>query len=372
MDLCARRRVAAGWSGWNNCEKQATDPASALAWHMVFSPFYMVTTARTPPNFIGCNSNVIPVSFLYDPVSNPSGARCDLYSNQINIFGGSSSNPNQVRRPMDGVGIQYGLGAFNEGVISAEQFIELNEKIGGYDSDGNYVATRTVADLEALKIAYQTGQVLNGGGGLGTTPIIDLRMYYEKTPDLHDRLGSFITRERLIATNGNADNMVMLTYPTTLPLGPYASSTVANEALAQMSAWLAKIRSDSSADSIATKVRKNKPSDAVDACWDASGKKIAEPAVYSGATQCNALFPAHKNPRLVAGMSLKHDVLKCQLKPIVASDYAQPLTALQLARLQAAFPGGICDYSKPGIEQQGLAGSWFAFPKRGVPVPFGS
>jgi hypothetical protein len=164
----------------------------------------------------------------------------------------------------------------------------------------------------------------------------------------------------------------MLTYPPTLAPGPFASSTVANEALAQMSAWLAKIRADGSSDSAAVKVRKNKPADAVDACWDASGKKIAEKAVYSGATQCNALYPSHQNPRLVAGMPLKHDVLKCQLKPVVASDYAKPLSPAQLSRLQAAFPGGVCDFGKPGVEQQGLGGSWFGFPTRGVPVLFGS
>ncbi|WP_326541364.1 DUF6351 family protein [Pseudorhodoferax sp.] len=364
------KTAVAGWSGWNNCETQPTDSAGALPWHGVFSPFYMVPTSRTPPDRTGCNA-ALPVAQLYHPVTNPTGARCDLYSNQINLFGPTPERANVPRRPMDNVGIQYGLAAFNAGSIDAEKFVELNEKIGGYDVDGNYVAARTVADTTALRIAYQTGQVLNGGGGLKSAPVIDLRMYYEKTPDLHDRLGTFITRERLRAVNGDADNMVMLTYPPGLPPGPFASNVVANEALGQMSAWLARVQGDTSGDTAAVKVRRHKPADLADACWDAAGRKITEPAVYTGQTQCNALYPAHRNPRLVAGMPLKHDVLKCQLKPVAASDYARPLDAAQLARLQAAFPQGVCDFGKPGVEQQGLAGTWFAFATRGVPTPFG-
>jgi len=46
------------------------------------------------------------------------------------------------------------LKAFNAGIINAEQFIDLNARIGGYDIDGNYSAGRTVADPDALRIAY--------------------------------------------------------------------------------------------------------------------------------------------------------------------------------------------------------------------------
>jgi len=62
----------------------------------------------------------------------------------INILGrgpeGSSAN-----RTLDNVGVQYGLVALSRGQITAEQFVELNERIGGYDVDGNIVATRTEA-----------------------------------------------------------------------------------------------------------------------------------------------------------------------------------------------------------------------------------
>ncbi|RZL86116.1 MAG: hypothetical protein EOP73_32005, partial [Variovorax sp.] len=41
-----------------------------------------------------------------------------------------------------------------------------------------------------------------------------------------------------------------------------------------------------------------------------------------------------------------------QLRPLDASEYGGRLDATQLARLQAVFPGGVCDWSKPGVGQQ--------------------
>jgi hypothetical protein len=50
---------------------------------------------------------------------------------------------------------------------------------------------------------------------------------------------------------------------------------------------------------------------------------------------------------------LTENILKCQLKPLNAADYL-PATfnGAQLARLLAAFPDGVCDWSKPGVSQQ--------------------
>ena len=46
-------------------------------------------------------------------------------------------------RPCDNIGVQYGLNALNSGAITVAQFLDLNEKIGGFDQDANYVPTRT-------------------------------------------------------------------------------------------------------------------------------------------------------------------------------------------------------------------------------------
>ena len=94
------------------------------------------------------------------------------------------------------MGVQYGLVAFNEGLITAEQFLELNERIGGFDADGNIVGARSDADPVALRIAYETGRMNGGGGSLGAIPIIDARPYLDLTGDIHDSFRSFVTRAR--------------------------------------------------------------------------------------------------------------------------------------------------------------------------------
>ena len=62
-------------------------------------------------------------------------------------------------------------------------------------------------------------------------------------------------------------------------------------------------------------------------------------------------------PRQVAGGNVAEDVLKCQLKPVSASDYLPAsLSASQMTRLMAVFPNGVCDYSKPGVNQKAASG----------------
>jgi hypothetical protein len=48
---------------------------------------------------------------------------------------------------------------------------------------------------------------------------------------------------------------------------------------------------------------------------------------------------------------VSENILKCQLKPFSADDYNGLLSATQLTRLQAVFPTGVCDWSKPGQYQ---------------------
>lgn len=56
-------------------------------------------------------------------------------------------------------------------------------------------------------------------------------------------------------------------------------------------------------------------------------------------------------PEFVAGALIEVDVVKCQLKPIGMSDYKVPFTPEQVSQLHAIFPDGVCDWSKPGVEQ---------------------
>jgi hypothetical protein len=59
-------------------------------------------------------------------------------------------------------------------------------------------------------------------------------------------------------------------------------------------------------------------------------------------------------PRIKAGSSIAHDNMKCQLKPIDPADYAgavPPATPADLAALALIFPEGVCDFSKPAVDQ---------------------
>jgi hypothetical protein len=109
------------------------------------------------------------------------------------------------------------------------------------------------------------------------------------------------------------------------------------------------------------KVARDKPSGLADACWTTEGEKIVEPLTFDGKSRCNDLYPAHADPRMVAGAPLRDDILKCALKPVDLKDYNQPLTPEQVGRLKAVFPQGVCDYSRQGVGQQRVDGVWHRY-----------
>jgi len=340
------KTVVSGFATWRTCANQSQEGRTLIYPELCDDPW------------------MIPKELLYDPIGNPKGLnpkglRCDIYDDEINVLG---RNPRTgfARRPMDNVGVQYGLLAFNGGRIDAEHFVELNERIGGYDEDGRFSATRGEADSEALRIAYERGLVLTGGGGLGQIPIIDWRQYSDDLADEHNLVWSFATRARLIAANGNADNQVMLLYPRfdVVPLwkalqGNWDALSVhqKRDLLPQMDRWLDGIAADNGSGSLPAKVARNKPADLTDGCYTTDGERVVEPASYDGRGRCNQLYPPHANPRIAAGGPLTHDVLKCSLKPLTPAEYSRALSPEQLRRLKAIFPSGVCDYSRPGIRQ---------------------
>jgi hypothetical protein len=65
---------------------------------------------------------------------------------------------------------------------------------------------------------------------------------------------------------------------------------------------------------------------------------------------CNQHYPSFAFTRYVAGGPIDANVLKCQLRPIDPNDYPM-FTPAELQRLHTIFPGGICDFSKPGVSQ---------------------
>ena len=334
-----QKTAVSGFATWRTC---------AQVWNRSFTPAWVLATSCT---------TVVPKSLVYDAKTNPTGVRCDLYDNAVNLFG-RDPKTGFARRTLDNVGVQYGLMAFNAGTITAEQFLELNQNIGGFDQDGIIVADRTKADPIALRTAYETGRVNSGGGSLGSIPIIDSRLYVDPTGDIHDSFRSFATRARLIASNGRADNQIILRMP---PRGAPGGAGALVDPIRLMDSWLDNIAKDQSKDSPAVKVARNKPPEAADACWTDTGEKIAEPASYTSNGRCNQLYPPHADPRIASGGPLTDDVLKCVLRPIDVRDYKQTLTSDQIGRLKTIFPDGVCDYTRPGVEQRRLSGTWKTF-----------
>ena len=309
--------------------------------------------------------SALPLADRYDPITNPSGARCDVYDHTVNAYG---RNPETgfARRPLDNVGIQYGLAALNAGTISVDQFLDLNQGVGGFDQDANFVTQRTVADPDATRIAYRSGRLLNGGGGLRTMPIIDYRAYTDDQPggNIHMRFQSFSTRERLLAANGTFANQVML--EEDFRYGYFETkSPVLQYSLQKMDQWLTSLsaRSDRARRTLADVVG-TKPGDLSDSCWtrDANPQRIVEPQVVGvGTTTCNTLYPVWPAPRMVAGGPVANNQIKCQLRPISLADYTVAFSNAQQERLQTEFADGVCDWAQPGVDQQGLAGTWISF-----------
>ena len=303
----------------------------------------------------------LPVGMRYNATTNPTGVRCDIYAHMVNVLGRDPST-GFARRPLDNVGVQYGLRALNSGKISVDQFLDQNERVGGYDADARFQAARTVADLAAVRQSYQTGRLTNGGGGLRDIPIIDYRAYSDDNPvgDIHQRYHSFSMRERLIKANGDAANQVMLVED--FRYNYYSSaSPLLMRALAEMDKWLAAIQSDKAAGTAHEKVVRNKPATLQEGCntRDANPTFIAETQKMDSG-QCAQIYPAPGAPRYEAGASIAADIIKCTLKPVTLADYGVSFSNQQLQRLNSIFPTGVCNWAVPGVEQQGLKGTWLA------------
>jgi hypothetical protein len=123
-------------------------------------------------------------------------------------------------------------------------------------------------------------------------------------------------------------------------------------------------KSDTSDAPQRAKVIKARPKEAPDGCFDKSTPPvlIAEPLVFSSKpdSKCTELYPVYSNPRKEAGGPLAANVLKCQLKPIDARDYQVTFSGAERARLNAMFPGGVCDWTKPGVNQVPVV-AWASF-----------
>jgi hypothetical protein len=307
-------------------------------------------------------------------VKNPHGARCDVYSASRNSLG-FDPKTGATYRGFDNVGVQYGLKAYRDGAISAEQFVQLNETIGGIDDDGEYRAARAVASPIGLRRMFEFGRI-NEGGNLGSIPILDIRPNPGSKPEIHDPINSEILRARLIRSNGEARNQVIVrgeADPTVPGAGTVSGSQKMDLfALLKMDEWLSNMADDRRAYSNrAAKVVADRPADLkTDVCFLAGWVRVDEASDIHNRGKCGQRLPYFEEPRLAAGEPLVGDVLKCRLRPFRAADYPNMPLALT-ARLKAVFSTGVCDYSKPSAGFTPLKATWLSYETPGVGVPMG-
>lgn len=333
---------------------------------------YCVSNGTRYPNLRAnnCNATSIPPSLVFNPATNPGGARCTYQDNLVNVFG-IDPLTGYARRPFDNVGVQYGLGALNAGAISYDQFLDVNARAGGQDINGNVMAARMAADPTGMSLAWKTGRINEFGAGDSMVPIIDIRSYLDivmpdSSVDVHTAYFSRVNRARIAATNGTTANQVIVTVPTAGNLTTDITSRTSPLAIVSrqlfdlMDQWLGDISADTASGTPAQKVIRNKPAALVDSCYDASLNHI------TNAAQCTQMFPYHKDPRLVAGAPATDDVFECTLKPVDTADYSPPLTNAQLNAVQSIFPQGVCDYTKPDAARAPLANTWLSYPFPGT------
>lgn len=292
-------------------------------------------------------------SLVYEPKRNPRGARCGLHETLANILGRDPKTGFRLHFE-DNVGIQYGLKGLNDGLLSVDEFLDVNEKIGGLDVDGIWQPARMQGDPRAIRRAYESGIVNSGGGGLAVTPIIQYRTYTDKMKDLHDRYRDLVLRDRLVRANGDATNHAI--WMSTMD----AKASLDDLALDTMTQWLDALTADPAPLSHA-KVLRHRPAGAVDAYWDSAGTKHVAKASWDPASAMNKLMPFHTDPIIQAGGPTTGDVLKCRLKPIDFRGYKVAFSADQRARMLRIFPQGVCDYSKRGIGKVPLKGTYQAY-----------
>ena len=274
-----------------------------------------------------------PEEEVYDPDTNPDGVRCTLTDYMASVFGRRPDG--KANRFLDNVGVQYGFTALEEGIISAEQFVTLNERIGGLDIDGNFVAERMVADPPALEAGYEVGY--SDGHELAKVPIVNYLTFVNA--DIHQSYVPRVLRERLLTANGHADNQVLMNDGFDAANSPARSFELLDE-------WLTAIEEDRSADPLDVKVVRNKPARAAAEECRGPGSQPLDPGV------CDTAFPYHSMPRFEAGMPWEREVLKCALAPLDRAGYPVEFSDEQWDRLQAAFSDGVCDWSQPGVGER--------------------
>ncbi len=337
-----------GCHSWNNSFGNANKPGNYIPRVVLNANGDMALQPGALPR----NNCQLPAALVYDALTNPAGQRCTDPDAAKQVWG-LAPGTTRANLTYDNVGIQYGLGALKSGAISSEEFVTLNENIGGSSVDNLLMPARSAADAAALPIAYRAGIVSNGQN-LGKVAIIDQRGYDEQ--GIHYIWRSFSERDRLDLDAGGHGNQVIWRYGTSL-LAP-AASGLTLMSLLQMDLWLTALNTNVPKAAIndtrtQAQVVTAKPATAFDFCYLTSDTTFSTKVTNQATCDADARLAIHASPRQVAGGARTENILKCQLKPLATADYAPAtVTAGQLARLQTVFGFGVCDWSKPSVGQQ--------------------
>jgi hypothetical protein len=347
--------------------------ATCHEWLAAFGTFFDPTAAAN------CD---LPAEEVYSG-TNPDGVRCSLNDYMVAVFGrrkkelgwtGAEQRLGRgfANRPVDNVGVQYGLNALEHGFITGTQFVDLNEKIGGLNIDGQVQPERSEAPPGVIARTYRSGMVTYGRA-LARVPIIDLRGLSQG--EVHEEYQSYALRARLLAVNGTLANHALWRSPVPTvgdptwafcgaatsdfassvnPDPPPTSTCTPDGPLLVMDRWLSSVQADKRKVPLAKKVADGRPAAAADKCV-VLGEAADDAA-------CD-VFPRYGSPRIAAGGPEANNVLKCSLRPLVRSDYSDRLSDAQFARLQAIFPSGVCDWSVPGVGQQPPKATWLSYAK---------
>lgn len=311
------------------------------------------------------------------------------YDDVRNIYGiGADGYP---RSTWDNVGVQYGLQSMKDGKISPAEFVDLNFKVGGwkrmsemvpegfpYNGTGaaelqkvindasyfdpwgsrnmnqwnpaapNVPAPRTHGDLDAIKAMQRSGLVFTGKTDI---PTIDWHPYLEQKLNMHNVHQSFAIRKRIRNKMGSADHQAIWFTETRGAATEFDQTPMAFEVIDE---WMTKIRANPT-----RKVADNRPDRAMDSCFDKDGALMAKGAgVWDGVLDtrprgvCTQAFQMYGTSRIVAGGPIEGGIFKCALKSVDAAlndgTYAPWVpNATDIQKLQATFPEGVCDFSKP-------------------------
>ena len=343
------------------------NPGFCTVWVNSFVPAYNPGILNPATGSSNCGGG-FPAALVYDPGLRPNGVRCTLLDNiapQLGTFVDTDGHT-KANRLFDNVGVQYGLSALRTGVITLEDFVRLNEGIGSYSADlvwsgpaaPGSPAKRITSTVDGLETAYGAGLVVDGKQ-LAKVAIIDLRGDQNPAGDIHSNWRSWGQRERLDHANGHHGNQVIWASRPGLTPG----AALARKAFLTMDAWLSSVEADGGGRSLEEKIVAGKPGAAHDFCLNTTGATDAEVLAELPLDAAACLVKFQGSPRQVAGGPLSENVLKCNLKPLdfFSADYNGGLfDGSQKARLQAVFPAGVCDWTKPGVEQV-RADPWTTF-----------